>query len=70
MKSAMASAIFSCWGQTRSQLRQPMQAEGCLSSGTADRAMGAMKPPPVKACSLYRASSPGMSSPFGQWLTQ
>ena len=37
---------------TRSQLRQPMQAEGRLSSGRAPTAMGAMKPPPVKVCSL------------------
>ena len=32
-KSAMASEIFSCWGQTASQLRQPMQALGHLSCG-------------------------------------
>ena len=31
VKSAMASEIFSCWGQTFSQLRQPMQALGHLS---------------------------------------
>ena len=39
VKSAMAS-------------EKPMQAEGRLSSGRAPTAMGAMKPPPVKVCSL------------------
>ena len=66
----MASEIFSCWGQTASQLRQPIQALGHLSRGRADRAMGAMKPPPVKACSLYSASNSGIFRPWGQWLTQ
>ena len=51
-KSAMASEILMPWGQTASQLRQPRQACGRLSSGTAISAMGAMKPPSVKACSL------------------
>lgn len=52
LKSAMASEIFNCWGHTDSQLRQPMQALGCLSAGIAERAMGAIKPPPVNRCSL------------------
>ena len=51
-KSAIASDILICCGQTASQLRQPMQAEGCLSAGTAASAIGAMNPPPVKLCSL------------------
>ena len=41
-----------------------------LDSRMADRAMGARKPPPVKLCSLYSASRDGISSPWGQWLTQ
>ena len=52
LKSAMASEIFSCWGHTASQLRQPMQALGCLSAGMAESAIGAIKPPPVNRCSL------------------
>ena len=52
VKSAMASEILICWGQTASQLRQPRQAGGRLSSGSADRAIGARNPPSVKQCSL------------------
>ena len=52
VKSAMASLILICCGHTASQLRQPMQAEGFLSSGKALKAIGAMKPPPLKLCSL------------------
>lgn len=51
-KSAMASDILICCGQTFSQLLHPMQADGCLSSGTAMSAIGAINPPPVKLCSL------------------
>ena len=51
-KSAIASEILICCGQTASQLLHPMQAPGCLSSGTALSAIGAMNPPPVKLCSL------------------
>lgn len=51
-KSASASEILICCGQTASQLRQPMQAAGCFSSGTAINAIGAINPPPVKQCSL------------------
>lgn len=51
-KSASASGILICWGQTASHAPQPMQADGCLSSGSAPSAMGAMKPPPVSLCSL------------------
>ena len=43
---------FELLGHTASQLRQPMQAAGRFSSGRASTAMGAMKPPPVKVCSL------------------
>ena len=52
VKSFMTSEILICWGHTASQLRQPMQAEGFFSSGQAARAMGAIKPPSVKLCSL------------------
>ena len=51
-KSAIASDILICCGQTASQLRHPIQAVGCFSSGTAINAIGAKKPPPVKQCSL------------------
>ena len=51
-KSARISEILICWGHTASQLRQPRQAEGRLSSGRVWTTMGAMKPPPVKECSL------------------
>ena len=44
--------LKSLHGQTASQLRQPMQALGCLSAGSAESAIGARKPPPVKRCSL------------------
>ena len=37
VKSASASEILICCGQTASQLRQPMQALGCLSAGSADK---------------------------------
>ena len=70
VKSAMASDILICCGQTASQLRHPMHALGRLSSGMAANAMGAMNPPLVKECSLYRESREGISSPMGQWLTQ
>ena len=48
----MTSEIFICCGQTCSQLRQPTQAEGFLSSARDESAIGAMKPPPVNTCSL------------------
>lgn len=51
-KSFIASDIFNCCGQTASQLLHAMQADGCFSSGTAFNAIGAIKPPPVKLCSL------------------
>lgn len=70
VKSAIISDILICWGQTCSQLLQPTQLAGCFSSGMLPTAMGAMKPPPVALCSLYRAISSGMGSPFGQWLVQ
>ena len=69
-KSAIASEILICCGQTASQLLQPMQALGSFSCGYAERAIGAMKPPSVKQCSLYRARSSGMGRPCGQWLVQ
>ena len=69
-KSAIASEILICCGQTASQLRQPIQAFGRLSSSMAETAMGAIKPPFEKACSLYRASRAGMSSPCGQCAVQ
>ncbi len=51
-KSASASGILICCGQTASQAPHPMHAEGCLSSGSALSAMGAMKPPFENLCSL------------------
>lgn len=69
-KSAKVSEILICWGHTASQLRQPIQAEGFFSSGSWAIRMGAIKPPPVKTCSLYSSSSMGMSSPWGQWVVQ
>ncbi len=51
-KSAIISEILICCGQTASQLRHPIQALGCFSSGTAINAIGAINPPPVKTCSL------------------
>lgn len=41
-----------------------MQALGHLSCGRAERAMGAKKPPPVKACSLYSAQQGGDIQPL------
>ena len=38
---------------------------GCLSSGTVLSAIGAMKPPPVKLCSLYRLNRFGISRHCG-----
>ena len=69
-KASIASEILICCGQTASQLWQCRHAVGRLSSGSALSAIGAMKPPPVKLCSLYSSSSEGMSRPCGQWLTQ
>ena len=69
-KSLMASEILICWGQTASQLLQPIQAAGRFSSGTAIIAMGAINPPSVKQCSLYKFRRDGISSPLGQWLVQ
>ena len=57
LKSFIASEILICCGHTFSQLRQPMQAEGFLSSGRDISARGAMNPPPVNTCSLYSSSS-------------
>ena len=58
--------ILICCGQTCSQLPHPIHAPGCFSSGTAIRAIGAIKPPPVNACSLYKSSSIGISRFCGQ----
>ena len=41
-----------------------------LRISCVETTMGAIKPPPVKLCSLYSANNDGMSSPCGQWLTQ
>ena len=41
-KSASASGMSICWGQTCVQAPQPMQALGCLSAGMAPSAIGAM----------------------------
>lgn len=70
VKSLIASEILICCGQTASQLLHPIQAEGCFSFGTACNAIGAINPPSVKECSLYKDSREGISSFCGQWLTQ
>lgn len=69
-KLDIASAIFNCCGQTASQLLHPIQALGFLSSGKALIAIGAINPPPVNTCSLYKANIFGMSIPFGQCAVQ
>ena len=55
-KSSMTSEILICCGQTCSQLPHFRQAAGCLSSGIAPIAIGAMKPKSpafvVRMCSL------------------
>lgn len=70
VKSPIISDILICWGQPCSQLLQPIQLAGRFSSGILPTAIGAIKPPPVILCSLYKAINSGMGSPFGQWLVQ
>ena len=57
-------------GHTASQDAHPMQALGRLSSGKEFTYIGAIKPPPVKESSLYRAISFGISRPWGQYSVQ
>ena len=51
-KSAIASEILICCGQTASQLLQPIQESGRLSSASVPTTIGAINPPPVNWCSL------------------